>query len=561
LGSLSTQKFLDEINRGEINPSFLMATQADHANKVYKIEKAIRSFPVELEISGKTTKKYLIKWTTAVKRADMNEGYPALLKKLDELKISYTKTAGGSVDDILIVLPSVPKLSSKIRLVFKFKTKGVAFSDAYMTNMGESLVAWKLAYLINGGGNELTSESLTPGTDSYNDFNSKIGNHVSTWGDTKLMDDCRTFFAIDPNWQKSVNASAKVLKDNVTFNKTGSWVIERPDNLSAQHDPYDVYQKSASKLTMKPNNDKWNPGDIWFINATGKSKLSAYKRDFSGLKTSTDSLNALNEFNGLLIEEFNNGNIVGMSLKKLGDISTGYNVKYKVVNAKNYFDEEVMLDPAKGFVLSPSNQDIQIYLKLRKVERDPMTERVTKRYSFYPQETYLKLKTASGGYRIELYITGTEARHGSLGTKAYMSTIYNTDKTGVDKLNKLRKSYPDLKFGKNETDQFLSFEITKDQDASLLILINSYLSEVYNYVNSSNHIFEKQDLKWLQSKVVASELGYVIKSTDNKKRMDMICENLYRVAASRGVVYGTTSEIKKLFQKKTQHYLGWDKEK
>jgi hypothetical protein len=62
LGSLSTQKFLDEINRGEINPSFLMATQADHANKVYKIEKAIRSFPVELEISGKTTKKYLIKW-------------------------------------------------------------------------------------------------------------------------------------------------------------------------------------------------------------------------------------------------------------------------------------------------------------------------------------------------------------------------------------------------------------------------------------------------------------------------------------------------------------------
>jgi len=527
-----------------------MATQADHANKVYKIEKAIRSFPVELEISGKTTKKYLIKWATAVKRADVDEGYPALLKKLDGLKINYTKTSGGSVDDILIDLPLVPKLASKIRLVFKFKTKGVAFSDAYMTKMGESLVAWKLAYLINGGNSDLTSETLTPGTDSYKDFNSKIGNHVSTWNDTKLMDDCRTFFAIDPNWQKSINASAKVLIDNVTFKKTGSWIIERPDDLPAQHDPYDVYQKSAAKLTMKPNNDKWNPGDIWFINATGKSKLSEYKRDFSGLKTSSDSLNALNEFNGMLIEEFNNGNIVGMSLKKLGDISAGYSVKYKVINATNYFDEEVMLHPSKGFVLSPSNQDIQIYLKLRKVVRDPKTERITKRYSFYPQETYLKLKTAAGGYRIELYISGTEARHGSLGTKAYMSTIYNTDKTGVTKLNKLRESYPDLKFGKNQTDQFLSFEITKDKDPSLLNLINSYLSEVYNYVNGTSHVFEREDLKWLQSKVVASELGYVIKGTGNKKRMDVICENLYRVAASRGVVYGTTAEINKILSKK-----------
>ena len=32
--------------------------------------------------------------------------------------------------------------------------------------------------------------------------------------------------------------------------------------------------------------------------------------------------------------------------------------------------------------------------------------------------------------------------------------------------------------------------------------------------------------------------------------MDMICENLYRVAASRGVVYGTSSEIKKIISKK-----------
>jgi hypothetical protein len=54
----------------------------------------------------------------------------------------------------------------------------------------------------------------------------------------------------------------------------------------------------------------------------------------------------------------------------------------------------------------------------------------------------------------------------------------------------------------------------------------------------------------LQSKVVASELGYVIKASGNKKRLDAICENLYRVAASRGTVYGTTAEVKKIISKK-----------
>ena len=52
--------------------------------------------------------------------------------------------------------------------------------------MGESLVAWKLAYLLNGGTNDLTETTLSRGTDSYEDFDSKIGNHVSSWNDQRL---------------------------------------------------------------------------------------------------------------------------------------------------------------------------------------------------------------------------------------------------------------------------------------------------------------------------------------------------------------------------------------
>ena len=68
----------------------------------------------------------------------------------------------------------------------------------------------------------------------------------------------------------------------------------------------------------------------------------------------------------------------------------------------------------------------------------------------------MKLKTITGGFRIELYIQGTEARHGSLGTKSYQKAIYNTD-TVDSTANRLVVV---LDFGGNKTATNGTFTIT-----------------------------------------------------------------------------------------------------
>lgn len=525
-----------------------------------KIDKILSSLKnVKVESSGTSTLVHVLKWDTAVNRAKKDIGWHHVvdLLKKENINYSFNKISSDTLNVVEINMPSLTgikgkKPPSKIRLRFKYQSAGKSFNDAYKTKMGESLVSWSLIYRLRNGKKELVEDSITEGTDLFGEFDAKIRDKNSLWGNEKFRNDCAVFMSIYPEWQKSVNKAAEVLKNNYSFSKTGNWVIELPSDLDATENPYDIYQKISAKLKMKLKDDKWNPGDIWFINADGRRALTEYKRDYSSLKDHSEALSALNEFNGVLIEHFKSGNIIAMSLKKLGDVAGGYNVRTKIVNEKNYFDEEVKFDK---FILGRNNQDIQIYMKVRKVERDPKTERITKRYPFYSDEIYLKMKTKSGGYRLELNITGTEARHGSLGQEAYQTAIRKTDRGGIDGLGKVRKKevYKGLKFGNSSGEKWISYEITKNANENEYLKINSYLSEIFNYVNGSNNIsFSESNMDWVQSKIVASEIGYSIKGTGNKLRMDMICENLYRIASSRGMIYGTSSQVEKVLRNSKQ---------
>jgi hypothetical protein len=532
--------------------------------KINKILKSLKN--VKVETSGTSTLVHVIKWDTAVNRSKKDIGWHHVIDLLEKENINYSlnKISSDTLNVVEIDMPSLPsakgrgkKPPSKIRLRFKYQSVGKSFNDAYKTKMGEALVAWSLIYRLRGGSKELEVDSITDGTELFGKFNLKISGKNSLWGNKEFRSDCSTFMSIYPEWQKSINKAAEVLKKTYNFSTTGNWVIELPSNLDSTENPYDVYNKISPKLKIKLKDDKWNPGDIWFINSIGKTALSNYKRDFNDLNTHTEALSALNEFNGVLIENFNSGNILAMSLKKLGDVAGGYNVRTKIVNEKNYFDEEVKFHK---FILGKNNQDIQIYMKVRKVERDPNTEKITKRYPFYNDEIYLKMKTKSGGYRLELNITGTEARHGSLGQEAYQTAIRKTDRLGIDKLGKVRKNkiYDNLNFGNASGKKWVSYEVTKNANENEYMKINLYLSEIFNYVNGTNNVsFNESDMDWVQSKIVASEIGYSIKGTGNKLRMDMICENLYRIASSRGMIYGTSSQVERVLRNSK---LGKDKQ-
>jgi len=535
-----------------------------HANLDTKIVDMLADFPVEVETTRTSRSiNHILRWSDGRSRVDPSTGYSAVISRIETERFQYERqlNASDSIKPVIIGLPVIKGFPKTSKLTFKFSgTQSVRYTFN-STIMNESMHAWYLAYILAGGSGELTVNSLNPdGNDEYQDFNRRIGNHVSTWGNTILMTDCRTFLAQEDDWRISINQACHILKDNMDFSTTSTWVIERPDDLESSTDPYDVYNRAATRLQFKPENDKWNPGDIWFINAAGKNELQEYRRDYSGIQNATDSLNALNEFNGCLMRAYDDGNIMGISLKKMGIMATGYVPHFDVVNSKNYFDEEIILDPQKGIVLSESNQDVQIYIKVRKVTRDPETETILSRDTFYTPEIFLKLKTITGGFRIELYIQGTEARHGSLGTKSYQKAIWNTDTKGIDALKDVRRKdeYSDIRDtlkGQNETDEWIAFKVVRDTESDNYSIIYQYLTEIFNYVNgpNSNVEFSVNNIpndNFLQSKVVASELGYVVKAVEHKKRMDIVCENLYRIAASKGIAYGTTTQVREIISKK-----------
>tara|TARA_B100000131_G_scaffold107410_1_gene104165 strand:- start:5186 stop:6922 length:1737 start_codon:yes stop_codon:yes gene_type:complete len=535
-----------------------------HAELDSKIMTLLEDFPVEIETTRTSRSiNHILRWSDARNRVDPSTGYAAVIDKVEEERLQYERqlSSSDSIKPVVIGLPVVKGFPKTSKLTFKFSgTQSIRYTFN-STIMNESMHAWYLSYLLSGGTGDLTVESINPdGNSLYQDFDRKIGKHVATWGNTALMSDCRMFLSENDDWRISINQACRLLQNRMNFSLAGSWIIDRPDDLDTIEDPYDVYNKAGAKLQFKPENDKWNPGDIWFINSAGKSILSNHRRDFTGIQDPADALNALNQFNGVLMEEYENGNIMAISLKKMGIMANGYVPHFDIVNSKNYFDEEVLLDNRKGIVLSEFNQDVQIYLRVRKVTRDPDSERILSRDSFYAPEIFLKLKTITGGFRIELYIQGTEARHGSLGTKSYQKAIYNTDTKGIDALKTVREKpeyseISDTLKGQNSTDEWIAFKVVRDTESDKYNLIYQYLQEIFNYVNGplSRVEFSEANIpneNFLQSKIVASELGFAVKAVENKKRMDIICENLYRIAASKGITYGSTAQVREIISKK-----------
>ena len=514
------------------------------------------------ETSSKLT--YTLRWPNRHARVDPDTGYLEFFEKLKtelNLDISKLKIVSGSKTEVCeITLPPLTmkvdkqKAIKTVNLRFKFDGTALALTNND-TRIQESIHAWYLTYLLKGGQRELTIPCLTEGKPEYIEFNRLINGKVSTWNEATLMSDARVFLAEKAVWRHSINQACHILKDKIDFNDSSSWIIDRPDDIPASNNPYDVYGGLKGRLSFSPENDKWNPGDIWFLNQTGKSNMSQYKRDFSNVNTPTAALTALNEFNGFLIKEYEDGNIIGISLKKMGLYDNGYTPHFDVVNQKNYFDEEVQFDERKGIVLSENNMDVQIYIKIRRVVRDPETEEITSiDGTWYTPEIFMKLKTESGGFRIELYIQGTEARHGSLGTKSYQKAIYKTDTQGIENLLEVRKepAYDTVKDhlkGVNDREEWIAFKVVRNTDSENYDVLRQYLTQIYNYVNGPTSRTEftaaNADVEsgYLQTKIVASELGYAIKGVENKKRIDVICENLYRIAASRGITYGSTQQV------------------
>ena len=119
---------------------------------------------------------------------------------------------------------------------------------------------------------------------------------------------------ISDDWKMSSYKSAKLLYDNGYINKTHSFHRDDPKMRDIYSKKKNAYINAGLKNL---NNDKWNPGDIW-----------ALTNDFNADNIPTQNVRALNIY---MLEQFNAGKIVGISLKKLSGKGKGNFKEYNVL--------------------------------------------------------------------------------------------------------------------------------------------------------------------------------------------------------------------------------------
>lgn len=175
------------------------------------------------------------------------------------------------------------------RFFFKPRKGGGSGAGAEVTALGECFQAYMCAARQKKGSDlETAEEGIELLTDEY------IRNYTDC---DRTIEQC--ILGLDPGWMNSgvviANKFAKQLVGSTryTFLRGGDIV----------KDIEDTYNKLKKPAGITLNINKWNPSDIWAMKHTNFEPVFDHK--------------TLDEYNEYLLSNYNNKNLIGLSLKKL----------------------------------------------------------------------------------------------------------------------------------------------------------------------------------------------------------------------------------------------------
>ena len=315
---------------------------------------------------------------------------------------------------------------------------------------------------------------------------------------------------------------------------------EVPNDINAQ----EVFMLLAEKAKQKfgfsraVDKDKWNPGDVWIFSTVGKQKLKNLiaKARQQASSPAPYVAGAVAELNKIVYDLYLSKDLFPVSLKAPGatvHVSEENAVGSNITKTARFIKTE----------LGPTNLDVKIHFavdlydekKKQVVEKNYLVGRI-------------KSKTDTGGFRLEIEAPGAGARFGSIGTENYQWIIYNTDDSGVKKLQSIREGFKELKdilppktAGEKEwlgASGIQSFVKKNPKDVGEL---KPYLDKMYKLVNGSGE-FQRKDPKDIMNKTIASEIAITIEFITNKLTRDVTVENLYDLAASQRFSAGVRAD-------------------
>jgi hypothetical protein len=351
-------------------------------------------------------------------------------------------------------------------------------------------------------------------------------------------------FLVNNGWHERLVKQMDKFYSYVNPKTSKNYEAMRADEVPSEINAQNVFMIFADKIkreysfTKAVDKDKWNPGDVWIFSAEGKRLMTTTLtkiRQTANAPTPYKA-GALSDLNKLIFDLYKKGDLYPVSLK-----APGGNVH---ISEENIIGSSI--NKVARFIkieLGETNLDVKIHFAIDLY--DDNTKKII-------QKDYLigkiKSKTDTGGFRLEIEAPGAAARFGSIGTENYQWIISNTDKSGIDILNKTREEFTNLEdvFPKNKEDdkgwlgasEYFSQYRKKPTNMNKL---KPYMDELYSMINKDQS-FKKKDPKSILNKTVASEIAVVIDQITNKLTKDIVVENLYDLAASQRFSSGIRPE-------------------
>jgi len=294
------------------------------------------------------------------------------------------------------------------------------------------------------------------------DFDSSLKENLNNinvdLGKTNINDVIK-FLKENPDWLKSTEDSAFLFVKTANLNTLHAFHRDSK-YFNEIYNEFSRLLKPINKDKLRIGTDKWNPGDVWVSN-----------------KSSLPSFNSIDDYNEYLNKEFNNNNIMAVSLKKTG------------------------LTPKIIPVTISKNTPVQFD------NLTPVTMKSKDMYINTKDGTRIQIRSFNSGANVQAEIKGDYANHGKIGfgniqyfLKLYDNIIIPTNqeisKMSIDDV----VDYVNKKFKtKFSTDDIKSkdindFKISKYQSVFIADVIekshsrDKILSAIINYAKSQGGI-------------------------------------------------------------------------
>jgi hypothetical protein len=338
LGSLSIQKFLDEINRGEIDPSFLM----NYGEQVVAFVTAFKEYE-HTTVKSATGKKVTVVVKSA-NRADTQNSVETALKKNGFPHNLVTREIVGSSTFPATI---VEMKNSTGVIIYKPLRGGGSGAGAAQTKLAECSQCLYASLAFNVKSGQIDSTDI-----SVPNFK-QAATHIDVDEIFESMTN-----NLDDDWIRSSIQGA-----NMLYKKYGGsgWKFHRGSRSVA------IIENQFKKLNkienVFSNLNKWSPADIYMIKGMSQ-------QDWNRIK-GTKTIKSLNE---VMVELINEEKLIGVSLKKI----TGTAKPFKFYNITN--DRNVEDIGFHGAVISKTGNpfsSIDVYIKWKSASGNEIQFRTT----------------------------------------------------------------------------------------------------------------------------------------------------------------------------------------